>query len=74
MSFNPIQRRLDAHLVDSQKQLDDIALNVAQGGASQADSYAFFEASMDYSNASWAVGQLLSVKHGLAKAIINDFN
>lgn len=41
MSLNPIQRRLDAHLVDSQKQLDDIALNVAEGGASQADSYAF---------------------------------
>ena len=74
MSLNPIQRRLDAHLVDSQQQLDDIALNVAQGGASQADSYAFFEASMDYSNASWAVGQRWSGKHCLAKAIINAFN
>ncbi|MBN3049888.1 type III secretion protein HrpF, partial [Pectobacterium brasiliense] len=72
MSLNPIQRRLDAHLVDSQQQLDDIALNVADGGASEADSYAFFEASMDYSNACWAVGQLLIVKHGLAKSIIND--
>nr|WP_254901601.1 type III secretion protein HrpF [Lonsdalea britannica] len=39
-----------------------------------ADSHAFFEASMDYANANWATGQLLSVKHGLAKAIINDFN
>nr|WP_113865238.1 MULTISPECIES: type III secretion protein HrpF [Brenneria]MCV9877523.1 type III secretion protein HrpF [Brenneria izbisi]MCV9880912.1 type III secretion protein HrpF [Brenneria izbisi]NMN91772.1 HrpF protein [Brenneria salicis ATCC 15712 = DSM 30166]RBP65839.1 HrpF protein [Brenneria salicis ATCC 15712 = DSM 30166]RLM31873.1 serine kinase [Brenneria salicis ATCC 15712 = DSM 30166] len=74
MSINPTQRRLDTHLVDAQQKLDDIALNVADGGASQADSFAFFEASMDYSNASWAVGQLLSVKHGLAKAIINDFN
>ncbi|PWC12798.1 serine kinase [Brenneria roseae subsp. americana] len=74
MSINPTQRRLDAHLINAQQKLDDIALNVADSGASQADSYAFFEASMNYSNASWAVGQLLSVKHGLAKAIINDFN
>ncbi|MBJ7220886.1 MULTISPECIES: type III secretion protein HrpF [unclassified Brenneria] len=74
MAINPTQRRLDTHLVNAQQKLDDIALNVADGGASQADSFAFFEASMDYSNASWAVGQLLSVKHGLAKAIINDFN
>ncbi|QTF08190.1 serine kinase [Brenneria izadpanahii] len=74
MSYNSVQRRLDTHFVNAQRSLDNIALDVADGGASQADSYAFFEASMDYSNASWAVGQLLSVKHGLAKAIINDFN
>ncbi|PWC22427.1 serine kinase [Brenneria roseae subsp. roseae] len=74
MSINPTQRRLDAHLINAQQKLDDIALNVADSGASQADSYAFFEASMNYSNASWAAGQLLSVRHGLAKAIINDFN
>ncbi|RLM25300.1 serine kinase [Brenneria alni] len=74
MSYDPIQRRLDTHFVNAQQKLDSIALDVADSGASQADSYAFFEASMDYSNANWAVGQLLTVKHGLAKAIINDFN
>ncbi|MDX5626675.1 MULTISPECIES: serine kinase [unclassified Brenneria] len=74
MSYNAIQRRLDAHFVNAQRDLDNMALDVAGGGAGPADSYAFFEASLDYSNANWAVGQLLSVKHGLAKSIINDFN
>ncbi|MFP1738032.1 type III secretion protein HrpF [Lonsdalea quercina] len=69
-----LQRRLDTAFVDAQSQLDAMALNVAEGGVNMADSHAFFEASMDYANANWATGQLLSVKHGLAKAIINDFN
>ncbi|MFC3395515.1 serine kinase [Brenneria rubrifaciens] len=73
MSINSTQRRLDAYLNDAQQRLNDVALNVADG-VSVADTYAFFEASMDYSSASWAAGQLLTVNHGLAKAIINDFN
>lgn len=69
-----LQRRLDSAFSDAQSRLDDLVMNVADEGASLSDTYAFYEASMDYSNANWAAGQMLSVKHGLAKAIINDFN
>lgn len=73
-SPNALQRRLDAHFDAAQSRLDALSLAVAEGGATQADGFAFYEATLDSSNASWAVGQMLSVKHGLAKAIINDFN
>ncbi|AJC66516.1 MULTISPECIES: type III secretion protein HrpF [Dickeya] len=71
---SPVQRRLDSAFVDAQSRLDEMAQTISEGEVSPADTYAFYEASMDYSNANWAAGQMLSVKHGLAKAIINDFN
>ncbi|WP_367144259.1 type III secretion protein HrpF [Pantoea stewartii] len=72
-SVSPLQRRLDSQFERAQNQLDETTLN-ASDGYSQADSFAFFEASMGLSSASWAATQELTVKHGLAKAIINEIN
>jgi hypothetical protein len=72
-SLSPLQRRLDSQFEHAQNQLDEATLN-ASDGYSQADSFAFFEASMGLSSASWAATQELTVKHGLAKAIINEIN
>ncbi|TSH78315.1 type III secretion protein HrpF [Pantoea sp. paga] len=72
-SLSPLQRRLDSQFERAQNQLDETTLN-ASDGYSQADSFAFFEASMGLSSASWAATQELTVKHGLAKAIINEIN
>lgn len=72
-SLSPLQRRLDSQFERAQNQLDEATLN-ASDGYSQADSFAFFEASMGLSSASWAANQELTVKHGLAKAIINEIN
>ncbi|CCP01842.1 type III secretion protein HrpF [Erwinia amylovora Ea644] len=72
-SISALQRRLDSQFDKAQTQLDDATLNASEG-YSQEDSFAFFEASMGLSNASWAASQELTVKHGLAKAIINEIN
>ncbi len=72
-SLSALQRRLDSQFTRAQNQLDQATL-AASEGYSQADSVAFFEASMGLSNASWATSQELTVKHGLAKAIINEIN
>ncbi|WHU82322.1 serine kinase (plasmid) [Pantoea agglomerans pv. betae] len=72
-SLSPLQRRLDSLFERAQNQLDETTLN-ASDGYSQADSFAFFEASMGLSSASWAATQEITVKHGLAKAIINEIN
>ncbi|WHU90654.1 type III secretion protein HrpF [Pantoea agglomerans] len=72
-SLSPLQRRLDSQFERAQNQLDETTLN-ASDGYSQADSFAFFEASMGLSSASWAATQEITVKHGLAKAIINEIN
>lgn len=72
-SLSSLQRRLDSQFDRAQNQLDEATLN-ASDGYSQADSFAFFEASMGLSSASWAATQELTVKHGLAKAIINEIN
>ncbi|TLV11634.1 serine kinase [Klebsiella indica] len=72
-SLSALQRRLDTQFNRAQEQLDDATLNASEG-YSQADSFAFFEASMGLSSASWAANQELTVKHGLAKAIINAIN
>jgi len=72
-SVSPLQRRLDSQFERAQNQLDETTLN-ASDGYSQEDSFAFFEASMGLSSASWAATQELTVKHGLAKAIINEIN
>jgi hypothetical protein len=72
-SLSPLEHRLDNQFERAQNQLDDTTLN-ASDGYSQADSFAFFEASMGLSSASWAATQEVTVKHGLAKAIINEIN
>ncbi|AXF77201.1 type III secretion protein HrpF [Erwinia tracheiphila] len=76
-SISALQRRLDSQFDRAQNQLDDAAMDAAMDasdGYSQADSFAFFEATIGLSNASWAASQELIVKHGLAKAIINEIN
>lgn len=72
-SLSALQRRLDSQFNRAQSQLDEATLNASEG-YSQADSMAFFEASMGISSACWAASQELTVKHGLAKAILNQIN
>ncbi|WP_205954539.1 serine kinase [Pantoea stewartii] len=72
-SLSSIQRRLDSQFERAKNQLDKATMNASEG-YSQADSFAFFEASMGLSSASWAATQELTVKHGLIKALINEIN
>lgn len=72
-SVSALQRRLDSQFDRAQARLDEATLDASEN-YSQADSFAFFEASMGLSSASWAASQELTVKHGLAKAIINEIN
>lgn len=72
--FSPLQQRLDNQLNHAQSNLDRITEAASDGNATPADSLAFYEASMGCANASWAANQELTVRHGLAKAIINESN
>ncbi|MFP8968072.1 serine kinase [Pokkaliibacter sp. CJK22405] len=71
-SVDAIQRRLDTQFDRSQKNMDDLVTNL--DGASLDDIYAFNSAMRQNANASWAVNQEVTVKHNLAKAILNGIN
>lgn len=71
-SVDAIQHRLDMQFDRSQKNMDDLVTNL--DGASVDDIWAFNQAMRQNANASWAVNQEITVKHNLAKAILNGIN
>ncbi|MBU3057505.1 MULTISPECIES: serine kinase [Pseudomonas] len=73
MSFDRVQRRLDSVFQRSQTQLDQAAVQAAEG-ASLEDISAFTDAMMQHSRANWAVSRVGVLEHNLAKAILNEIH
>ncbi|ADZ90340.1 type III secretion protein HrpF [Marinomonas mediterranea] len=69
-SIEGLRNRLDSQFERTQDAIDKIATNVE--GISLDDIAAFNSARRQNASASWALNQELTVKHNLAKSIINE--